>query len=421
MEIIEFSEILEMIWLKRLEMIIIFLITIIIGVLYSFILNVPQYEVSTSLILLKNGEADKDISQSNKNLLSTYSELIKSDSVIEKVKDNLMLNDSIKKIRKKIEIETIDNTEIMVIKVKDKNSLIAKNILNEIYTVFINEINGIYNINNIYILDEARTSETPCNINHIRDLLVTVLGGVILSFGYVFIYNILDRTVKNKNDIEKYANIKVYGEIHNGDNNEIKDIISNIEFYNNYELPKTIFITSTLSNIAKDRITGNLAIEISKLNKRVLLIDFDKKNSELIFEELVNNEYYNKNIGWSNFIENQERGKLSNINEYIQKTKIKKLEILRKGETSRDYLELISKDNIKKIIDEVSEKYDILIFESSDICKFIQSKVIANYADFIILVEEINKTEMKDIKETKESLESVDTKLNGVILYRLTT
>ena len=61
----------------------------------------------------------------------------------------------------------------------------------------------IYNINNVYIVDEAERANTPYNINHIKDIAIFIAIGLIVSVGYVLISNLLDTTVKSAEDIEK--------------------------------------------------------------------------------------------------------------------------------------------------------------------------------------------------------------------------
>ena len=66
---------------------------------------------------------------------------------------------------------------------------------------------------NIKPLDDAKVPTAPSNINHIKDILLFLAGGIVLSVIYVVLANLLDNTVKSSSDIEKAIGINVIAEI----------------------------------------------------------------------------------------------------------------------------------------------------------------------------------------------------------------
>ena len=89
----------------------------------------------------------------------------------------------------------------------------AYKIANEIAKVFVKEVTKIYNIDNVYILDEAEVAEGPSNINHIRDVVIFMFIGMVIACGYVIIENMLNNTVKSTEDIEKKLQVPVLASI----------------------------------------------------------------------------------------------------------------------------------------------------------------------------------------------------------------
>lgn len=89
----------------------------------------------------------------------------------------------------------------------------AADIANELANVFTKRVSEIYNINNIHVVDVAEVNNMPYNINHIRDIIIFLGIGIIVSVSYVFIYNMLDTTVKTSEDIEKKAKLTVIASI----------------------------------------------------------------------------------------------------------------------------------------------------------------------------------------------------------------
>lgn len=189
------------------------LIFLIIGTVYTFLFVTPKYKSYTSLVLArsestKENETDTStITQTditlNQKLVSTYSELVKSKNVLREVIKNLNINESEENLKDNITVSAVKDTELIQITVTNYYPDRASDIANEIAKVFTKKVGEIYNINNVYIVDEAERANTPYNINHIKDIAIFIAIGLIVSVGYVLISNLLDTTVKSAEDIEK--------------------------------------------------------------------------------------------------------------------------------------------------------------------------------------------------------------------------
>lgn len=116
---------------------------------------------------------------------------------------NLNINESEENLKNNITVSAVKDTELIQITVTNYYPDRASDIANEIAKVFTKKVGEIYNINNVYIVDEAERANTPYNINHIKDIAIFIAIGLIVSVGYVLISNLLDTTVKSAEDIEK--------------------------------------------------------------------------------------------------------------------------------------------------------------------------------------------------------------------------
>ena len=101
----------------------------------------------------------------------------------------------------KITVSEIDDTEMLKITVKDEDPVKAMKVANELTKVFSAKVSEMY-VDNVYILDEAEQSIVPCNINHVRDILVFFVIGLVISVIYVLISNMFDNTIKDPEEIE---------------------------------------------------------------------------------------------------------------------------------------------------------------------------------------------------------------------------
>ena len=222
-EEINLIELFNIFWKKKIFIVLITLIFIIMGVVYSYCYKVPKYKASTTVLLAQNNintnKAEiNEITQTdialNQNLVSTYTELIKSKNVINQVLKNLNMNEDLEEeIRKNIKVEAIEDTQIIKITFISENPSDAFKIANELLNVFCEGIKDIYNMDNVYVVDKAEYDINPYNDNHIKDILTFSIAGMGLSCMIVFIKSLLDTTIKTAEDVESSTGLIVLAQI----------------------------------------------------------------------------------------------------------------------------------------------------------------------------------------------------------------
>lgn len=207
-------------FVKRIPIIIIVtIIALIIGLIYSTKIQVPMYHGTTTIILVQK-QNDKDTSYAyqnelniNEKLVTTYSQIIKSRRVLDQVINNMKLKTTAKELAEKIDVTSVTDTSIIKVSVSDKDSKRAVMIANEVANVFKKEISNIYNLENVSIVDNAIIEEKPYNINILKELLIAGLAGIVLSCGTLFVIYYFDNTIKTKSDIEESIGLPVLTEV----------------------------------------------------------------------------------------------------------------------------------------------------------------------------------------------------------------
>ena len=212
MEEINVTELL-MYYLSKIFIVIIFIIMGILGSwYYTAKMQVPMYKSETSLVLTRTNEntaiTQTDITL-NKNLVSTYREIIRSRRILSKVIENLDLDLTEKELKNKVGVASANDTELIVISVKDEDASLAKLIANEIAKVFKEEITEIYSIENISIVDKAVKAKDPYNISILKQYLMGFGIGFILGTGLVVMMFYFDDTIKSQEDIENKVGLSV--------------------------------------------------------------------------------------------------------------------------------------------------------------------------------------------------------------------
>lgn len=219
-EEIDLKNIIKAFWDRKIAILIILLVCIVIGFIYTTYFVNPLYTATATAILTSNTETDEGasaVTQSevtlNNSLLSTYRGIATSDSVLSAVINNLGLKTSTGALKGQITVTSATNTQIIQIAVENSDPTLAAKIANEIRKVFADRVAELYDMQNIKPLDDAQVPTGPSNINHIKDILIFFAAGLVLSTIYVVLANLLDNTVKNSNDIEKATGLNVIAEI----------------------------------------------------------------------------------------------------------------------------------------------------------------------------------------------------------------
>lgn len=213
MEEINLKEVYSYFKSKILWILIAIIAIVIIGNVYTIITRVPMYQSNTTIVLV--GESKKEYSQSdsqlNQNLIGTYSEIIKSRKVLSKVIDNLKLKMSVEELSSHITTSSVEETEIIQITVENEKAKDAKKITDEVADVFSDEIQDIYNLENVAIIDKAEEAKAPFNVNYIKDNIIYLVIGVVLSFGVVFVMYYFDTSIKSSEIVEEKLGLTVIG------------------------------------------------------------------------------------------------------------------------------------------------------------------------------------------------------------------
>ena len=136
-----------------------------IGNTFTILTRTPMYKSSTTMVLVNENKDSSTYNtteqQLNKNLVGTYSEIIKSRMILETVISNLKLDYTSSELASNISVDAVDDTEIIKVSVSDANAKEATSIANEIAKVFMEKIQKIYNLNNVSIIDKAEDSIAP--------------------------------------------------------------------------------------------------------------------------------------------------------------------------------------------------------------------------------------------------------------------
>lgn len=184
----------------------------------SYFLLTPVYQSSTQILVnQKQSENQLDSTQirSNIDMINTYSVIIKSPAILEKVIDELELVQSVEQLSEKITINSQENSQVFSLTVQDINPSQAVEIANTVSETFQKEIQDIMNVDNVSVLAKAEIKEnpTPVKPNPILNIAIAVVVGLMAGVGLAFLLEYMDNTIKDEDDIERLLELPILGSI----------------------------------------------------------------------------------------------------------------------------------------------------------------------------------------------------------------
>jgi len=213
MEEINLSEVYSYFKTKILWILLAVVLIIVLGNVFTLLTRTPLYQSNTTIVLVgesKSGYSQTE-SQLNQNLIGTYSQIIKSRKVLNQVIKNLDLKLTTTDLAQSITTSSVEDTEIIQITVNNPKAKDAKKITDELAEVFAKEIKDIYHLENVEIIDKAEIAKTPYNVNYLKDNVIYLVAGLVLSFGVVFVMYYFDTSIKSSDIVEEKLGLTVIG------------------------------------------------------------------------------------------------------------------------------------------------------------------------------------------------------------------
>ena len=185
-----------------------------------------------------------------------------------------------------------------------------------------------------------------------------------------------------------------------------KMLCTNFEFIAAAQDCKNIVITSTMANEGKTNISVNLAQTLSGYDKKVCLVECDLRRPSAHRLILLSRN----TEGLTNVL----KGEIE-LSKAIRKVENSNMSLLLAGSTPPNPSELLASDKMKKVIDELAQEYDYIIYDTPPVLLVTDAATLGKYMDGALLVVSHNKIEKNLVLKAKKNLVSAGVKILGAV------
>lgn len=186
---------------------------------YSSNFITPKYKATVSIYVNNNvntsavsGITSSDLSTSQK-LVKTYVNMIKSDTVLEKVAETTGLNITAAQIRNMLTAESVENTEMFNVEITNADPLKAMTIANAVAQVAPAEIANFVEGSSTKIVDYARMPKSPVSPDNVKIAFLGGCAGLIVAMTIIFTQVMMDIRIKSEEDLKRISPAPVLGVI----------------------------------------------------------------------------------------------------------------------------------------------------------------------------------------------------------------
>lgn len=452
-----------------------YLMSVLIGKLWLIILitilgGAVAFGISTTFLPLKyssnitmyvqsyygvsGGNDNQNNISNSKQLVNTYIEVLKDDAVMNAVGEMLISHYDVEVLKQNFYfsngtispgslrscffISSVNDTSALNVVATTNNAEISATLCNcliEVAPEFVKNAVGVGSINTI---DTAKVYNSPVSPNVTKNTIMGSLIGFIFIVGIIILIDYFDNTVKDSDTLADTYKKAIIGEIQNFSadmkieknkksiTDEIhlkitdkdfpfnvvesyKSIRTNITFSLS-TLDKKIFaVSSAHPNEGKSTTSANIAITFAQSGNKVLLIDADMRKS---FQHKIFGLKNKK--GLSTAI-----SKMNKVDDCIQKSSVKNLDVMTAGPTPPNPSELLASKNTDEMLENLNEKYDIIIIDTAPINIVTDAMELAKNISGIVMVVQYGKTTNEDVEIAVKKIEFAQMNLLGFILNNI--
>ena len=291
-------------------------------------------------------------------------------------------------------------------------------------------VSSAVTVSNVKVIDYAITNPIPIAPNKAVIVLSTIIIGLLVPFGVIFLMYLLDNKVFDANDIlavNKTTPILMEvpltkNEAEKKELDEIfRTLIHNTLFLRpekNTKEALSILVTSAIQGEGKTFLSFNMAEGMAKMGKKVVLVGADIRNPKIhryanISKETLGivNYVVDKSLDWKSLV----------IPHTINSNT---LDIIQCGPIPPNPTNILMSQRFEELLRELKKNYDYIVFDSAPSLLVSDTLVMAHFADITLFSVRSKVTEKKLIEFSTKLINDQKIKnaayvINGIDLSKV--
>jgi len=298
------------------------------------------------------------------------------------------------------------------------------------------------NVANIRVISQPLLPTEPFNSRKLMIVMASGILGILLGVGVTLVVDMTDKSLKTAEEAKKlfpynlltiipnlYSGIETFEMRETGlsfprlTSSDMYDLQTcdayqmlqaNLSFCSESE-PKTITVTSSVSNEGKSRICANLAIAMAQGERRVLLIDGNLRNPSqheiwglpnkrglisLFLDQFPVNNSFSDEVSASSIIHDV----------------LPNLDIIPSGGVFSNTLALLESSAMKALLKEIKKHYDFIILDAPALDGKADAGVMGKLSDGVVFVVRTGVADIESVNQAKEFLKNSQQKVLGMVI-----
>ena len=278
------------------------------------------------------------------------------------------------------------------------------------------------------ILDKPYLPVEPASPNLQRSLAMAIAAGGFLGFIAAWLLHKLDNNIKLVEEVKQITRLPLLGAVpqvnhprmiiedesikksysyrYSSFTESLRAIAMNVSYtLVDTEKIKSIVTTSSTSSEGKTTVTYNLALALTELGARILVVDADLRKPKMHRISKIANEK-----GLSEIIADNEQS----WTEVIQST-TPNLDIITAGANVANPIALLRSQRMSHLIEEWEEHYDYVLIDTPPLGIMADAQSLVPQVDAVMLVTGINRVSQKAISNTLEIIAGSNCNLIGFV------
>lgn len=364
----------------------------------------------------------------------SYVSIVTTPKVLQPVISDLRLDETVDQVASQITVTAPTNTVLLNVTATSDTPIAAQQLAQTVAKYLPATIQDLEQIGTsqpspvkVTVLRPATIDTAPVKPRKRLTLILAVLAGLLLGIAAAASRELRDRKIRTNDDIRQTVTQPLVGEIpldketqkypialnNNRQSNRAeayRAARTNLQYVDIASQPKVILITSSIPSEGKSTTAANLAVALAQDGARVCAVDADLRDPKLA-------ECFGATsaVGLTEVLIGR-----ASLEDVLQPYGELNLEILGAGHIPPNPSELLGSATMKSLLQKLASDWDYVIIDSPPVLPVTDATVLSTLADGALVVVGCNQTTRDQILKTVQTLETVQSRILGVILNMTT-